>query len=196
MFMNDLNSDAPVVQNSAAPLKHDVEGRFSRHGKPLQINHKKIAFIENTIIALYIAFLLSTDFILFSGSGNIEVFHFSHSGNFLYFIRLFSFFFGSYIFAAQQNGYKMLSSLFYYICLGICFISAIFYAAAAFFYRQYNNSSTYGFGYRLCHNMLRHILLRQPFCTFFIYAGFRCIVFACIFGLYQSNQYAGIFGNI
>lgn len=74
MFMNDLNSDAPVVQNSAAPLKHDVEGRFSRHGKPLQINHKKIAFIENTIIALYIAFLLSTDFILFSGSGNIEVF--------------------------------------------------------------------------------------------------------------------------
>ena len=74
MFMNELNSDAPVLQNAAAPLKHDVEGRFSRKGKNIEVNPQKTAFIENVIVALYITFLLATDFILFSGSGNIEVF--------------------------------------------------------------------------------------------------------------------------
>ena len=74
MFMNDLNSVSPVPQNTAAPLKHDIEGRFSRHGIPNKENPLKKAFMENAIITLYITFLLSIDFILFSGSGNIELF--------------------------------------------------------------------------------------------------------------------------
>lgn len=74
MFMNDLNSEAPVQPNTAAPLKHDIHGRFSRNGKRIEVSPQKIAFAENAIIALYITFLLATDFILFSGSGNIEVF--------------------------------------------------------------------------------------------------------------------------
>lgn len=74
MFMNDFNYTSPVPQNTAAPLKHDIEGRFSRHGIPNKQSPLKKAFMENSILTLYITFLLSIDFILFSGSGNIELF--------------------------------------------------------------------------------------------------------------------------
>lgn len=63
-----------VVGNTAAPLYHDTEGRFSRKGKKPVINPKKMIFINNAIVALYIIFILATDLILFSGSGNIAVF--------------------------------------------------------------------------------------------------------------------------
>ena len=49
--MNDLNSVSPVPQNTAAPLKHDIEGRFSRHGIPNKENPLKKAFMENAIIS-------------------------------------------------------------------------------------------------------------------------------------------------
>ena len=74
MFMNDLNSEAPIQQNTAAPLYHDTSGRFSRKGKPVVVNEKTQAFFDNALIVLFITFLLSSDFILFSGSGNVEVF--------------------------------------------------------------------------------------------------------------------------
>ena len=74
MFMNDLNSEAPIQQNTAAPLYHDTSGRFSRKGKPVVVNEKTQAFFDNVLIVLFVTFLLSSDFILFSGSGNVEVF--------------------------------------------------------------------------------------------------------------------------
>ena len=76
MFMNENNTvGLPGQQgNTAAPLYHDTEGRFNRKGKKPVINPKKMIFINNAIVALYIIFILATDLILFSGSGNIAVF--------------------------------------------------------------------------------------------------------------------------
>ena len=72
MFMNDSNLDE---QLSVSPLQHDVDGRFSRKGQS-GVNPPKYNtnFIENILIFLFIYFLIATDFILFSGSGNIKVF--------------------------------------------------------------------------------------------------------------------------
>ena len=73
MFLNDLNSEAQN-QNTAAPLYHDTSGRFSRKGKASLIDEKKVQVWENLLYVFYILFLVSTDFILFAGSGNVEVF--------------------------------------------------------------------------------------------------------------------------
>lgn len=73
MFLNDLNSEA-INSNTASPLYHDTKGRFSRSGKRAVLNTRRRNFLDNALLALFIAFLLATDFILFSGSGNIEVF--------------------------------------------------------------------------------------------------------------------------
>lgn len=73
MFLNDLNSEAQN-QNTAAPLYHDTSGRFSRKGKASLIDEKKVQVWKNLLYVFYILFLVSTDFILFAGSGNVEVF--------------------------------------------------------------------------------------------------------------------------
>lgn len=70
MFMNDLNS---AEMSSVSPLNHDISGRFSRKGK-LPEKEEKHTVLDNMLIILYIFFLISTDFILFSGSGNVALF--------------------------------------------------------------------------------------------------------------------------
>ena len=61
MFMNENNTvGLPGQQgNTAAPLYHDTEGRFNRKGKKPVINPKKMIFINNAIVALYIIFILA-----------------------------------------------------------------------------------------------------------------------------------------
>ncbi|MBR1840877.1 MAG: hypothetical protein IJ778_01975, partial [Alphaproteobacteria bacterium] len=69
MLRNDLNSTENKV---ISPLKHDVDGRFSRKGIPIKgIN---INIVEGILIFLFIFFLSATDFILFAGSGNLSIF--------------------------------------------------------------------------------------------------------------------------
>ena len=73
MFLNDLNTADDVV---VSPLKHDVDGRFSRKGTPVdeQQHYYNINLIENILIFIFIFCLIATDFILFAGSGNIKIF--------------------------------------------------------------------------------------------------------------------------
>ncbi len=74
-FMNEHNSPEINNKNVASPLRHDIDGRFSRDGKIKTMNPKLKSFLENSIIVLFITFLLATDFILFAGSGNLTVFN-------------------------------------------------------------------------------------------------------------------------
>jgi len=70
MFMNDLNS---AETGAVSPLRHDISGRFSRKGT-VHSEQKNYNILDNILLILYIFFLVSTDFILFSGSGNVVIF--------------------------------------------------------------------------------------------------------------------------
>ncbi len=73
MFLDDLNK----TDNSrvVSPLSHDYDGRFSRKGQKLEKKFKDYRGIESIFIIIFCLSLLATDFILFAGSGNVEVFH-------------------------------------------------------------------------------------------------------------------------
>lgn len=73
MFPNDLSTADDVV---VSPLNHDIEGRFSRKGIPFdeEKHNSNINLLENILIFIFIFCLIATDFILFAGSGNIEIF--------------------------------------------------------------------------------------------------------------------------
>lgn len=73
MLMNDLNSSQDN-KRSFSPLLHDYEGRFSRKGEKLEPVETNPNWLDSLLSALFISFLLMTDFMLFAGSGNIQVF--------------------------------------------------------------------------------------------------------------------------
>ncbi len=72
MYFDDLNNMDD--DRAVSPLSHDYAGRFSRKGIVISKKSRK-SLIENILVWLFITTLLATDFILFAGSGNIEVFH-------------------------------------------------------------------------------------------------------------------------
>ena len=72
MFFDELEKDNN--SQSVSPLNHDYNGRFSRKG--CRKNKKIFNFniIESLLVFIFCFCLLATDFILFAGSGNIEIF--------------------------------------------------------------------------------------------------------------------------
>ena len=72
MFINDLNTEDDI--RSYSPLQHDWHGRFSRKGKKQEDKAVNKRLIDSILIIIFIALLLCTNFMLFAGSGNIEVF--------------------------------------------------------------------------------------------------------------------------
>ncbi len=73
MFFDDLNH--PDETKAVSPLKHDYEGRFSRKGKKVEPKVKDSTWLDSILIVIFGICLFATDFILFAGSGNIEVFY-------------------------------------------------------------------------------------------------------------------------
>lgn len=73
MFLNSDERKNDVY--TISPLSHDYKGRFSRRGKIKKGNPDNRHTVLNSILIFIFCFcLLVTDFILFAGSGNIEVF--------------------------------------------------------------------------------------------------------------------------
>ena len=71
MWMNSTNR---VEQSDAvSPLSHDVTGAFSRNGKPVKKINRDPQWLDTLLVILYIFFLLAIDFILFAGSGDIQI---------------------------------------------------------------------------------------------------------------------------
>lgn len=71
MFMNDVET----TDSAFSPLKHDVKGRFSRKGKIVPADPVIGMIIRSIIVCLFSTFLFASDFILFAGSGNLDVFN-------------------------------------------------------------------------------------------------------------------------
>lgn len=71
MFMNDIET----TDNAFSPLRQDDGKRFSRQGKKRQINPVIDMIIRSIIVCLFSTFLFASDFILFAGSGNLDVFN-------------------------------------------------------------------------------------------------------------------------
>ena len=71
MWMDTKNR---VTQDEVfAPLSHDAEGVFARSGQKYPPK-KYPLWLDTTLVVLFVSFLYGIDFILFSGSGNFEVF--------------------------------------------------------------------------------------------------------------------------
>ena len=70
MFFNDEDDKQSVI----SPLNYDLKGRFSRKGKPKKIKTGDGKILESLLVFIFTFCLFATDFILFAGSGNIEVF--------------------------------------------------------------------------------------------------------------------------
>lgn len=71
MSLQDLNQDNTYA---VSPLSHDYGERFSRKGKVKKINPQYSHLVDSLLIFVFCFCLLAIDFILFAGSGNIEVF--------------------------------------------------------------------------------------------------------------------------
>lgn len=78
MFMNESAHKENTKDSESAyvssPLRHDYEGRFSRKGQIAKKRFANLGVWDNLLVFLFIAFLISCDFILFTGSGNVEIF--------------------------------------------------------------------------------------------------------------------------
>ncbi len=70
MLMNDKD----VIHNAKSPLKTDEKGRFSRKGKVINKLLPFYPFFDDVYVILFSFFLVAIDFVLFAGSGNIEIF--------------------------------------------------------------------------------------------------------------------------
>ena len=70
MFFNDEDGK----QSGVSPLNYDLRGRFSRKGKPKKIKTGDGKILESLLVFIFTFCLFAADFILFAGSGNIEVF--------------------------------------------------------------------------------------------------------------------------
>lgn len=75
MFFDELNNQRESNRERVfAPLKHDYSGRFSRKGKKIEPIIKDYRWLDSLFVMIFCFSLLATDFILFAGSGNIEIF--------------------------------------------------------------------------------------------------------------------------
>lgn len=57
-----------------SPLTNDKDGRFSRKGKVINKLQPFYPFFDDIFVILFSFFLVAIDFVLFAGSGNIEIF--------------------------------------------------------------------------------------------------------------------------
>ncbi|MBP5352475.1 MAG: hypothetical protein J6Y91_01755 [Alphaproteobacteria bacterium] len=74
MIMEDLNK---AERGAISPLGHDVTGRFSRKGTKKKENELpawRRSLLDCVLVGLFMFFLAATDFTLFAGSGNIDLF--------------------------------------------------------------------------------------------------------------------------
>ena len=70
-----MDTENKVTQEEViSPLSHDVEGAFSRHGERPSEEKKNPLWLDTLLVVLFVTFLYFVDFILFAGSGNLEVF--------------------------------------------------------------------------------------------------------------------------
>lgn len=71
MQENDIDKSQQVF----SPLRMDADGRFSRKGKAPKKQKKDFLFFDRILVpVLFMFFLLSADFIVFAGSGNLQIF--------------------------------------------------------------------------------------------------------------------------
>ena len=68
-------NDIDRTQQVFSPLRMDADGRFSRKGKAPKKQKKDFLFFDRILVpVLFMFFLLSADFIVFAGSGNLQIF--------------------------------------------------------------------------------------------------------------------------
>ena len=82
MFLNEFynkdDDDDKFIKEQkkvVSPLEHDQEGRFSRKADKQQ--NKTVYdpnWLDSLLCILFISFLFMADFILFAGSGSVQVF--------------------------------------------------------------------------------------------------------------------------
>ncbi len=71
MWMNSTNR---VDQSDAvSPLNHDVSGAFSRKGKIVKKINRDPQWFDTLLVMLFVFFLPAIDFILFAGSGDLQI---------------------------------------------------------------------------------------------------------------------------
>lgn len=71
MWMNSINR---VDQSDAvSPLNHDVSGAFSRKGKFIKKINRDPQWFDTLLVTLFVFFLAAIDFILFAGSGDLQI---------------------------------------------------------------------------------------------------------------------------
>ncbi len=63
-----------VEQSDAvSPLNHDINGAFSRSGKVIKKINRDPQWLDTLLVILFIFFLPAIDFILFAGSGDLQI---------------------------------------------------------------------------------------------------------------------------
>ncbi len=69
-----MNSTNRVDQSDAvSPLNHDVAGAFSRKGKFIKKINRDPQWFDTLLVTLFVFFLTAIDFILFAGSGDLQI---------------------------------------------------------------------------------------------------------------------------
>lgn len=70
-----MDTENKVTQDEViSPLSHDVSGAFSRSGESKSKEKYNPLWLDTLLVVLFVSFLYFVDFILFAGSGNLEVF--------------------------------------------------------------------------------------------------------------------------
>lgn len=70
-----MNGDDNQVKYTKSPLKTDESGRFSRKGEKINPISVYYPIFDSIFVVLFSFFLIAVDFILFAGSGNIQIFN-------------------------------------------------------------------------------------------------------------------------